>query len=433
MATGFVNSLGLNFPLTVAYGGTGLNTNANPYGIVCAGTNSSGAYQQLTLGSASQVLMSNGAGALPSWESLPGMSNITWKNTVVAATTTALTATYANGTAGVGATLTNAGAQAAFAIDGVTVAVNGRVLIKNQASDFQNGIYTVTTAGTGATNWVLTRTTDYDAVAEITLGDMVFVSGGTVNGAEIFWQTQTVTAIGTGNPIDFVLYSGDAITSVVGTANQIDVSTTGGVATVSIDAAYVGQTSITTLGTITTGTWTGTTIAVAHGGTSNTTFTAYSPIFAGTTATGAFQSTTVGTAGQVLMSNGAGAIATFQTQAYSYPFVSVAGAAQTASPNTAYGLQDAAQVTVTLATSGNWTVGQEVTIEGYGAAGFIIQMAASQVANGYNGISTSAAGTITTSDPLNTTSSVVGCKIGLRYTASNTFFFWAYQGNFVTA
>lgn len=62
---------------------------------------------------------------------------------VVYASTTAYTATYSNGAAGVGATLTNAAAMAAFSIDGFTPSVNDRVLIKDQAAQEQNGIYTV--------------------------------------------------------------------------------------------------------------------------------------------------------------------------------------------------------------------------------------------------------------------------------------------------
>ena len=54
-------------------------------------------------------------------------------------------------------------------------------------------------------------------------------------------------------------------------------------------------------------------LPVAHGGTGDSSFTAYAPIFGGTTSTGALQSGTVGTAGQVLTSNGAGALPTFQS------------------------------------------------------------------------------------------------------------------------
>ncbi len=105
------------------------------------------------------------------------------------ATTAALTATYANGTLGVGATLTNAGAQAAFALDTVTGVVGRRYLVKNQAAPAQNGIYTLTTAGSGATNWVLTRATDFDQAAEVSSGAYTVVEAGTTNGGTLWFQT----------------------------------------------------------------------------------------------------------------------------------------------------------------------------------------------------------------------------------------------------
>ncbi len=72
----------------------------------------------------------------------------------------------------------------------------------------------------------------------------------------------------------FVSLSGSGlISSVVGTTNRITVNTVGEIATVDISASYVGQTSITTLGTVTTGVWNGTTIDVAYGGTSLNTLT----------------------------------------------------------------------------------------------------------------------------------------------------------------
>ena len=73
--------------------------------------------------------------------------------------------------------------------------------------------------------------------------------------------------------------------TATGTANRITVTDGDGVAgnpTIDISATYVGQATITTLGTITTGTWTGTTIAIANGGTGQTTainaFNALSPL-----------------------------------------------------------------------------------------------------------------------------------------------------------
>ena len=97
-------------------------------------------------------------------------------------TTANLSATYSNGTAGVGATLTNSGSQAAIAIDGVTLSASDRVLVKDQTNAAQNGIYVVTTVGSGSANWVLTRATPEDQPAELSGGAFVFVEEGTANG-----------------------------------------------------------------------------------------------------------------------------------------------------------------------------------------------------------------------------------------------------------
>jgi hypothetical protein len=107
------------------------------------------------------------------------------------ATTAALTVTYSNGASGVGATLTNAGVQAALSIDGIALSVGQRVLVKDQASTFQNGIYTVTNIGSGATNWVMTRATDYDTngAAEVVQGSYTIVIEGTVNATNMFVET----------------------------------------------------------------------------------------------------------------------------------------------------------------------------------------------------------------------------------------------------
>ncbi len=119
------------------------------------------------------------------------------------ATTGALTATYANGTLGVGATLTNATTQAAIAIDGVTLSLNDIVLVKNQASTFQNGIYKATTLGDGTHNWVLTRVTNYDQTSEVVQGSYVVIGAGTANVGTLWIMTAaTPITIGT-NPITF--------------------------------------------------------------------------------------------------------------------------------------------------------------------------------------------------------------------------------------
>lgn len=122
---------------------------------------------------------------------------------VVAACTGNLNATYANGALGVGATLTNAGAQVAFSADGVSPSLNDRVLVQFQTSTANNGIYTLTTVGTGASNWVLTRATDYDQAGEINPGDFVPVrAGGTLYGQTGWIQVDAVPIIGT-SPIQF--------------------------------------------------------------------------------------------------------------------------------------------------------------------------------------------------------------------------------------
>lgn len=128
-------------------------------------------------------------------------------DSVVAGTTANLTATYNNGTSGVGATLTNSGAQAAFTIDGVSPTVGQRVLVKNQTTSAQNGIYTVTTVGSGSVNWVLTRATDFDSAAEIGGGDFVFVTSGTTLDNTGWVCVDKVTTVGT-DPIVFAQFSG---------------------------------------------------------------------------------------------------------------------------------------------------------------------------------------------------------------------------------
>jgi hypothetical protein len=121
-----------------------------------------------------------------------------------AATTANLNAIYANGAAGVGATLTNNGAMAAFAVDGYSANLNDRILVKNQTTTFQNGVYSVTTVGSGAVNWVLTRTTDYDlAPSQIKPGTLVAVNNGTANATTSWLETATVTTIG----VDPILFS----------------------------------------------------------------------------------------------------------------------------------------------------------------------------------------------------------------------------------
>jgi hypothetical protein len=124
-----------------------------------------------------------------------------------AATTANLNATYSNGSSGVGATLTNAGTQAAFATDGTTPSLNDRILVRLQTDTTQNGIYTLTTVGSGSTNWVLTRATDFDSPVEIAGGDFTFVDNGTTLANTGWVQVDEVTTVGT-DPIVWQQFSG---------------------------------------------------------------------------------------------------------------------------------------------------------------------------------------------------------------------------------
>lgn len=132
---------------------------------------------------------------------------LTTYQAVRVATTGALTVVYANGTLGVGATLTNAGAQAILSIDGVTLSVGDRVLVKEQASTPQNGIYTVTAVGSAITNWVMTRAIDYDQSIEIVQFGVVLSNQGTINAGKLWQETAPGPfTIGT-TPIIFSAYS----------------------------------------------------------------------------------------------------------------------------------------------------------------------------------------------------------------------------------
>ncbi len=187
------------------------------------------------------------------------------KASVIAATTAALPAnTYANGASGSGATLTGNVNAALTAQDGQTLTAGQQLLVKNEAAAANNGIYVLTQVGSGVLPYILTRASDMDTAAKGYPGAFTFVEQGTVN-ASTGWVVSTtgVVTVGT-TAINWTQFSG-AGTYLAGTG----LSLTG--TTFSISATYVGQTSITTLGTVATGTWQGTAVAVGFGGTGQAT------------------------------------------------------------------------------------------------------------------------------------------------------------------
>jgi hypothetical protein len=143
------------------------------------------------------------------------VNGLDWKPSVRAATTAAgtLATSFENGDV----------------IDGVTLATGDRILIKNQATGSENGIYTVNASGAP------TRATDADANAEVTAGMAMFVSEGTTNG-------NTQWALSTDDPITL------GTTSLV--FSQIGGSTT-----------YTGSNGINVTGTV---------ISPTYGTTANT-------------------------------------------------------------------------------------------------------------------------------------------------------------------
>lgn len=212
------------------------------------------------------------------------------KASVKLATNAALPSyTYSNGTNGDGATITGT-TNGALTIDGITLnggdagieGVGIRILVKNEtnANAPYNGIYWLTNSGGATEPFVLTRASDSNSSDEITSGMFTFVEQGTA-WADSGWILTTDGSITVGTTsLTFVQFSsagqsiaGNGLTKtgntidVVGTADRISVSADA----VDIASTYVGQSSITTLGTITTGTWNGTDIAVADGGTGSST------------------------------------------------------------------------------------------------------------------------------------------------------------------
>ena len=202
-------------------------------------------------------------------------SGLDVKSACLYATTAALPAvTYANGSSGVGATLT-ANANAALSVDGGSPSVDDRILVKDQAAQAQNGIYTVTATGSGSAVFVLTRATDYDTTADIKDGTFTFVQQGTANADNGYVMTTNGDiTVGT-TAIAFDQFSGAGqITAGAGltkTGNTIDIGAGTGITVnandIQVATNYAGGTSIVSLGTVTTGAWNATAVGTQYGGT----------------------------------------------------------------------------------------------------------------------------------------------------------------------
>jgi trimeric autotransporter adhesin len=151
------------------------------------------------------------------------------------------TVTYDNGTGGVTATLTLQ--NALTTLDDYSLLNGDRILVKNQANQAHNGIYTWATGGT-----ILTRATDFDSNTEIAPGDFVFVVNGTINGNNGYAQTSTITTVGSDN-IVFTQFSGAGqITAGSGlskTNNSLDVNVDNSTIEIHSDSLRVKDSGIT--------------------------------------------------------------------------------------------------------------------------------------------------------------------------------------------
>lgn len=143
-------------------------------------------------------------------------AGINFHQPVVAATTGDLAGTYNNGTNGFGATLTKASNGAIGTIDGASVSVGNRILVRAQTDSTQNGIYTITAVGSGSAPWQITRATDADnnPSGELATGDFCFVTGGSTNAAKGFILSTTGTiTIGTTNIAYSQFNASEAVTA----------------------------------------------------------------------------------------------------------------------------------------------------------------------------------------------------------------------------
>ena len=228
------------------------------------------------------------------------------KASVKYASTANIAGTYNNGAG----TIT-AGSNGALSIDGATPTASDRILLKNQTDATENGLYLVTTVGSGSAAYVLTRTPDADAAIEITGGAFVFVEAGTANADNgyVFTHNGTPTLGTTDITVEQFsgagqISAGAALTKSGNTINVAVDDTT--IAVVSdelqIKSTYPGQTSITTLGTIATGTWQGTVIDEVYGGTGQSSYTTGDILHASGSNTLAKLS--IGASGKILQSNG---------------------------------------------------------------------------------------------------------------------------------
>jgi predicted heme/steroid binding protein len=238
---------------SLAYGGLGSIDTAiiDAKGDLLPGT-ADNTVGKLTVGSNGQVLVADSSQTTGlKWVSNDSIVN--WHEAVKLASVAALpnTPSYDNGTSGVGATLTTA-TQVRLVVDGVNATTGDRVLVQDQSTALQNGLYDVTAQGaSGSAVWVLTRAADFDGspTGQIKSGESAYALAGSTNGGQGFVVTSTSDphVVGT-NDVTFTQFTGtQAFTA--GTALTISGNTINHDASGASAASYGSATQVTTLTT----------------------------------------------------------------------------------------------------------------------------------------------------------------------------------------
>jgi hypothetical protein len=276
LTTGGVVTVGAwqGTPIAVGFGGTGATTQAGAranLGLGTMATQNANAVA-ITGGTITGMPTPTNASdvAIKSYvDSTAAGLNILAASALATTTTLPNSPTYANGSSGVGATLT-AGSNTTLTVDGVSASLNTVVLVKNQSSAFQNGIYTVTTAGSGSAPWVLTRASYFDIAAQMKVGSYTFVTTGSVN-ANTSWTLQsTVVTVGT-DALNFVQFSvsGNGTVTNVTIAAGLGISLSGTCVITTLGTCTVTNSGVTSVGGITGSATLGTGL-IATGSTINT-------------------------------------------------------------------------------------------------------------------------------------------------------------------
>ena len=170
-------------------------------------------------------------------------SGLTVKDAVYASTVSTDLGFTFNNLGGPGDTLT-APSFGAFSIDSVSPPLNSRILVKNQTAAAQNGIYVLNPIGAVATLAVLTRAADFNTAVNIQPGDFVLVNNGTVESGTGWVQTNTIAVMDV-TAILFSQFGAGGVTSVTGTATEINVSPNTGSVVISLPTTAVTPGSYT--------------------------------------------------------------------------------------------------------------------------------------------------------------------------------------------